>query len=151
MSSALATLLAHSERQRDAAQAAVSAAEQHAVRLHEQGTQLTDYRAQCRRNGPTQPGRVTGVDALRAQQALLERIEQALAQHLRQVADAENQIARRREVLLALELRVASVRQLLARRAAISRQAHARREQRQTDDAVAARSRAALADNPAAP
>jgi flagellar export protein FliJ len=148
MTSALATLLAHSERQRDAAQAAVSLAEQHAVRLADQGRQLTDYRAQCRRNGPTQPGRVTGIDALRAHQGLLERIEQALAQHTRQVAEAEAQIARRRDALLTLELRVTAVRQLLARRDAISRQAQARRDQRQSDDAVHARTRAAETDPP---
>ena len=148
MSSALATLLAHSERQRDAAQAAVSSAEQHAVRLADQGRQLTDYRAHCRRNGPTQPGRVTGIDALRAHQALLDRIEQALSQHARQVAASEADIASRRRTLLTLELRVASVRQLLARRDAMTRHAQARRDQRQADDAVYGRTHAALAEPP---
>jgi len=148
MTSALATLLAHTERQRDAAQAAVSASEQHAVRLADQGTQLTDYRAHCRRSGPTQPGRVTGIDALRAHQGLLERIEQALAQHARQVAASEAEIATRRQALLTLELRVASVRQLMARRDAITRQAQARRDQRQADDAVYGRTHAALAEPP---
>lgn len=148
MTSALATLLAHSERQRDAAQAAVSASEQHAARLADQGAQLSDYRAHCRRSGPTQPGRVTGIDALRAHQALLERIEQALVQHARQLAASAAEIATRRQALLTLELRLASVRQLLARRDAVKRQAQSRRDQRQSDDAVYGRIHAARVEPP---
>jgi len=148
MTSALATLLAHAERQRDAAQAGINAAEQHAARLADQGLQLADYRADCNRRGPTQPGRVTGIDALRAHQALLERIEQALAQHVRQVAASDADLARRRQALLALELRVASVRQVLARRDAMTRMAQSRRDQRQADDAVQARAHAGRAEPP---
>ena len=148
MSSALSTLLDHTRARRDEAQAAVAATQQRHRRLHDQGSQLVDYRQQCNRNGPAQPGRVVSIEALRAQQQLIERIEQALQQHARQCTEIENELCRRQQALLDLELRAASIEQLLARRASMQNQAAARREQRQADDATQARAHAARADHP---
>jgi flagellar export protein FliJ len=145
MTTALDTLLDHTRRQRDQAQAVLAATQQRLARVQEQGRQLDDYRDECRRNGPTQPGRVVGIDALRAQQALLERIDQALAQNVRQFATLDDELRRHQQAVVALELRAASIEQLLARRHAMQRLAAERRDQRTADESTLARAHAARA------
>jgi flagellar FliJ protein len=134
MTAAVQTLLAHVQSQRDAAQVALAAAQARRERLLGQGQQLLDYREHCHRCGPTRTGQSVGVDSLRAHQLLLDRIEHALQQHARQRGEAEAEIARRQQQLLALETKAASVSQLLERRQLEHDARIARRDQRLHDE-----------------
>ncbi len=148
MTESLQTLLQHTERQRDEALAAVLRAESTAQRLQQQTEQLLAYRDDYRRQAPASGGRSASIELLRCHQGFMQRLDQALDQQRGQTAQAGQQVARLRAALMALDMRVAAVRKLLQRRAAVARQADARHEQRRTDEAAMRAHRRGTADVP---
>lgn len=136
MSQALKSLLEQAERERDAARAALAQAETVAQRLAQQSDQLLAYRADTHARGPTAAGRSAAIELVHHQHGFVQRLDQALdqVQGQQQHARARNEQLRQR--LLALELRLASVRKLVERREMAMRIASARQEQRGADDVV---------------
>jgi flagellar protein FliJ len=146
MTSTLHTLLAHAERQRDAALAAVQRAEQQAQLQRQQAEQLAQYRQEYQQRSPTHNGRSTGIDTLRGHLAFMARLQQAVAQQLVQVGHADAALAHQRGLLLTLEVRLASVQKLLQRRQLEAQRLNERRDQNRSDEAASQRLwRAALA------
>ena len=136
MNSTLHLVLAHAERQRDEALAAMLQADEAVRRLRVQADQLAAYRTEYRARGPASTGVATGIDALRRHADFMQRLEQAVAQQALSLEGAEITAARQRNELVAQEMRVASARKLLERRMAEQQRAQARLEQRRTDEAA---------------
>jgi flagellar protein FliJ len=137
MSQTLHVLLQHSEGQRDEAMLAVQQAQAQERQLAQQAEQLHGYRSEYQQRHPALVGGSTTVDALRTHQSFMARLDQAVQQQALQLKQAQTRAAARRSELLALELRVASVRKLLERRADSLALLAARQDQRLTDDAAA--------------
>lgn len=133
---ALATLLAQAERERDAAMGALAQADRQAQRLQTQAEQLHQYRCELRQRQPGSQGQATAIDRLQVHQGFAGRLEDVIDQQQAQRLAAIAQVDRQRQALLALELRVASVRKLLGRRAEQQRLVQQQRDQRQTDDSA---------------
>ena len=110
MNTSLHTLLAHAERQRDKALASLLRADEAAQHMRAQTEQLLTYRDEYRQRSPTQSGRVTSIELLRCHQSFMHRLEMALTQQQTHQQAAERAALRLRQTLVALELRVASVR-----------------------------------------
>lgn len=144
MTQALTTLLELAERDRDLALARLLQAEEAARRLVQQAEQLQAYRSEYRQRHPAQGGRSAGIDVLRCHLQFMQRLEQAMSQLTGQQQAADARTAALRIELLALEMRVASVRKLLERRDGEALQRAERQEQHRTDEA-AQRSSGALA------
>lgn len=134
MTAALHALLAQTERERDQALAALAQAEQQAQRLQQQAEQLHQYRSELRARHPGSGGQAAAIEQLRVHQGFSGRLEDVIEQQQVQRLAALDGVERRRQALLALELRVASVRKLLQRRDRAQQQQLARRDQRQTDE-----------------
>ncbi len=136
MNTTLHLVLAHAERQRDEALAAMLQAEEALRRLRAQADQLQTYRSEYRARGPASTGLATSIDALRRHADFMQRLEQALSQQALSLQAAEATTARQRTELVAQEMRVASARKLLERRMAEQQRAQTRLEQRRTDEAA---------------
>lgn len=136
MSTSLQTLLNEAERQRDAALAALLQAEEATRRLQAQAQQLQAYRMDYHERGPTHAGRSTPIELLHCHRDFMQRLDQALEQQQGQLQAGEASVVQLRAALLAHEIRVASVRKLIERRAREARQIAARLEQRRGDDAA---------------
>jgi flagellar protein FliJ len=136
MNTTLHLVLAHAERQRDEALAAMLLADETVRRLRTQADQLEAYRSEYRARGPASTGVATGIDALRRHADFMQRLEQALAQQALSLQSAQANAARQRTELVAQEMRVASARKLLERRTAEQQRAQTRLEQRRTDEAA---------------
>jgi flagellar FliJ protein len=136
MTAALQALLTQAERERDQAVAGLAQAEQQAQRLQSQAEQLHAYRSELRARHPAGGGRTAAIEQLRVHQGFSGRLEEAIDQQQLQRLAALEGVERQRQALLALELRVASVRKLLHRRQLAQRHDQARRDQRQTDEAA---------------
>jgi flagellar FliJ protein len=134
MTTALHTLLEHSERERNQALGLLLHAEEQARRLQQQAEQLHTYRDEYRLRQPGLGGRSVSIELLRSHHEFMQRLEQALQQQKAQLLNAESRLASRRAELLALETRVASVRKLMERRTQDERRRTARQEQRRSDD-----------------
>ena len=139
MTQSLQTLLSHAEHERDEALAALLQAEEAGRRLHQQWQQLQDYHADYAARAPTLSGRVAPIDALRSHHAFMQRLDQALAQQQGVLHAAELRLMQQRQALLALEIRVASVRKLQERRLDEAERGAHRLEQRRSDDSAAQR------------
>jgi flagellar FliJ protein len=136
MNNTLHLVLAHAERQRDEAMAAMLRADEAVRRLRTQADQLIAYRSDYRARGPASTGLATGIDALRRHADFMQRLEQAVTQQALSLEAAERTASHLRTELVAQEMRVASSRKLLARRSAEQQRAQARLEQRRTDEAA---------------
>lgn len=136
MTQALNTLLELAERQRDAALAALLQAEQAVQRLEQQAQQLRSYRDDYEDRHPARGGRSTTIALLRAHQGFMLRLDQAMQQQQNQLQHAGQRCTQLRSALTAQELRVASVKKLLERRSAQTRQHETRRDQRHSDEAA---------------
>jgi len=134
MSHALLTLLAQAERQRDAGLAALARAQNQAQRLQAQAEQLHQYRQDLRLRNPATQGQAAPIDSLLVHQGFSGRLEDVIDQQQAQRLAALAQVDRQRQALLPLELRVASVRKLLERRAEGQRLVQQQHDQRQTDE-----------------
>ena len=132
----LQTLLECAEAERDAAQTRAARAAELAQQLARQGRQLIAYRDDYRRRAPAAGAKAAHIELVRSHRDFMQRLDQALDQQRGQLEAAERDAAAEREALLALELRVASVRKLLERRQAHQRQHATRTEQRRSDEAA---------------
>jgi len=146
LSTSLQTLLAHAERQRDTALAALLQAEEAARRLQLQAEQLQAYRGDYHERGPTRAGRSSPIELLHCHRGFMQRLDQAMVQQHGQLQGAEALALRLRAALLAHETQVASIRKLVERRAQEKRLVAARQEQRRGDDAALQRSWRLAAD-----
>ena len=136
MTTALHTLLEHAENQRNEALALLLQAEEGARRMQQQSLQLHSYRDEYRLRQPGRAGASVSIELLRRHHEFMQRLEQALDQQKGQLKASEERLAQRRNDLLALETRVASVRKLVARRSHEEDRRGARQEQRRSDDAM---------------
>ena len=136
MTSSLHTLLRHAEGERDAVLADMARAEHQLQQARLQTQQLLAYRDDYDARAPTAGGRSATITSLRAHQDFMQRLQQALDQAHVQEDTALARTQQLHRALLPLELRVASVRKLLERRADATRKTSAHRDQRQTDDAA---------------
>jgi flagellar FliJ protein len=135
MTQALQTLLEHAERQRDSALATLLRAEDAVRRLQQQARQLTTYRDEYRARSPALGGRSAPIDVLRSHSIFMQRLEQALAQHMSQCDAAQARSEALKRELVVHETRVASVRKLLERRGEQARRVAERQDQRRNDEA----------------
>ncbi len=142
MSQALITLLAQAERERDAALADIARAQAQAQRLQVQADQLHAYRSDLRQRHPAGFGRTASIDSLLLHQGFSGRLQDVIDQQQLQRLAAQAQVDRQRRALLPLELRVASVRKLLGRRAEAAQRVQLQRDQRQTDETAQRQPRA---------
>lgn len=139
MTEALNTLLEFAMRNRDATLLAVRQAEAACRQSAAQAQQLASYRSDIRDRSPLADGRSTTIDLLRCHDGFMQRLEQAVSLQQQALQAAERRAVVLREELLALELRVASVRKLAERRALAAQRIAAQREQRAADDAATQR------------
>lgn len=136
MSSALLTLLEQAETERDVALARMLAADETARQARTQAEQLHAYREDYRRRAPAQGGRSANIELMRCHHGFVQRLDQAIEQQRALLARLEHQAAQQRATLLEREVRVASVKKLMQRRAQESQRGAARSEQRRSDEAA---------------
>ncbi len=135
MSDALSTLLEQAEAQRNIALAAFGHARARRDEARAQARELETYRNDytARWQAQFQHGGAA-LEVVRAYHQFASRLELAIAQQQHALAVCEQALARANDVLAAHELRVASVRKLIERRAQEARATLAQREQRASDD-----------------
>ena len=143
MSDGLGTMRELTERQRDAARAALMQAEAHSNRALAQLEQLRAFEADYRSRAPGLAGMAAPIELLRCHEGFMGRLDQALAQQREAVHRAECELVHRRQLLQQAELKLASVRKLIERRQAERHRTESRREQRQADEAALQRHRRA--------
>jgi flagellar protein FliJ len=132
--SALHTLLTQAEAERDQARAALRRAEDQLTRLRAQAEQLHAYRGEYQQRWGGQFAQGGAIEIVHCYQSFMQRLDEALVQQRQQSEAAAALAERQRAVLLATEMRVASVRKLLERRQIELRRVQDRREQRQNDE-----------------
>jgi flagellar protein FliJ len=141
MSQALQTVVELAERQRDAARAALMQAESQSNRALAQLEQLQAYQGDYRDRAPGSAGRAAPIELLRCHHGFMGRLDQALAQQHDAVAKCHDELLRRRQLLQAAELKLASARKLIERRVAEQQRVESRREQQRSDEAAQQRHR----------
>jgi len=118
----------------DQAQSALQRADESARRAREQCRQLVAYRGEYEARWSAQFNQGGTMDILICYRSFMQRLDQAVTVQKRQAEMAERQLAQARQLLMACERRLASVRKLLERRIAELAQLGRRREQKQTDE-----------------
>jgi flagellar FliJ protein len=131
---ALDTLLERALAEREQAVLALGLADAALQRQQGQLAQLVEYRNDYHQRWAGQFSRHGAIEIVHCYQNFMQRLDDAMAQQKRQVQAAQAGVERARDTLLAREMRAASVRKLIERRAGEQRLAHDRREQRQTDE-----------------
>jgi flagellar protein FliJ len=132
---ALTTLLERAEAERDTVVGAARRAEDLRRRQQQQLQQLEAYRGQHHQRWHAQFAREAGAsEIVQCYRDFTLRLDEATAQQQAQVAQAEAQCRRMAVAVAAAELKVASVKKLIERRAAELRLKTDRREQRQSDE-----------------
>ena len=131
---ALATVLERAEAERDLARTALQRAEESARRAQSQADQLRQYRGEYQQRWTTQFSRQGAAEIVHCYQNFMGRLEDAVTQQHQQATAAHSHLDTLRSRLVAAELRVASVKKLIERRAAEARRVLAQREQRHTDE-----------------
>jgi flagellar FliJ protein len=133
----LLALLSQTERERDEA----LAAHQRAIASHEaaqaQAEQLLTYRREYEQRWGEQFSRQGSIELVRCYQSFTSRLSQAVDHQQRVAQQASRQVEVAREALLEQEMRVASVRKLIERRAQEARLDADRRDQKITDEFAA--------------
>lgn len=145
-SSALITLLEQAENERDAALARLRQADEAAQQARAQAEQLHAYREDYRRRAPALHGKAASIELVRCHQGFMQRLDQAIEQQRGQLAKLEQNAVAQRETVLEREIRVASVKKLIDRRADEARRHAARIEQRHTDETALRASLARLSE-----
>ena len=136
MTQALQTLLEHAQRQRDEALAALQQAEAAEAQQRLQAEQLMAYQAEYDARHPARSGRAAPIELLRCHVGFMQRLHQARTQQQSQLQAAQARVARQKQTLLALEMRLAAVRKLADRRGQERQRAANTLEQRRHDDAA---------------
>ncbi|MEO7337283.1 MAG: flagellar export protein FliJ [Caldimonas sp.] len=134
----LIALLARHERERDLALADQSRAKSRDDAAQAQVEQLLAYRRQYEERWRTQFAQSGQIEVVRCYQGFVERLTQAVEAQQRTAAQARAQLGRAETVSREHEMKVAAVKQLIARRYAEARLEANRRDQKQ-DDELAAR------------
>ena len=132
--SALHALLTQAEAERNQARAALRRAEDQLARLRAQAEQLHAYRSEYQQRWGGQFAQGGAIEIVHCYQSFMQRLDEALVQQRQQSEAAAALAERQRAVLVATEMRVASVRKLLERRQIELRRVQDRREQRQNDE-----------------
>jgi len=133
----LATLLAHAERERDAALGELRRLEIEHRNARDQGEQLQAYRRDYERRWSSEFSRSGGIDIVHCYQGFITRLGQAIEQQTRITQHAAQRLAGAETLWRQRELRVASVRKLLDRRDLEQRSVDNRREQHRIDEQAA--------------
>ena len=133
----LSLLLDRAEGERDAAAQALHAASAQAQAARAQHGELSGYRQDYQQRWTQSFAQATTMDIVACYQSFGQRLNQAVDTqgHVAQHADQRQE--RARDALRQAELRVAALRQLIARRQAEVTKAAERREQRATDEFAA--------------
>ena len=130
----LLTLLEQAEAERNAALAALNQSRQRCQAAQEQARQLDDYRSAYRQRWSLRFTQGAALAIVRCHHAFADRLDTAIGQQARAVLHAEAASEQAAQLLNAHELRVASVRKLLERRAQAVRHQGERREQKASDE-----------------
>ena len=135
--SALQTVLDHAVAARDEATAHLYLCLEQTRRLQAQVEQLHSYREQYRQRWSAQFRQAAAIEVVQSYQSFVARLDHALETLAQQQQLAQAQAQPARELLLARETRVASVRKLLGRRLDERQRSEASREQRHSDERAA--------------
>lgn len=131
----LQVLLQHEQDERDRALAARTQSMQRVQQAEDQAAQLLGYRSEYQARWAlrfnTGGGTKAIVDCYRS---FMQRLDQAVQQQQRSVAQAQVQLQRAAGELLEAERKLAAVRKLIERRGAQARFAAQRREQKHSDE-----------------
>lgn len=130
----LMALLAQTERERDQAWAEAQQASQSHQTANAQVDQLLVYRREYEQRWAAQFKSEGRMELVHCYRGFMERLTQAVEQQQRVCDYAQTQVDRARIKLAEEEMRVASVRKLIERRAQELRLAADRQEQKQTDE-----------------
>jgi len=130
----LLALLAQTERERDAAMAEAQRAAQAQLAASAQAEQLLNYRREYEQRWGAQFRNEGKMELVNCYRGFVDRLSQAVDQQQRIAAHTSAQLDRARDTLLQHEVRVASVRKLIERRAKELRLSLDRIEQKQTDE-----------------
>lgn len=130
----LLMLLEQAETERNAALAALNERRQRCQAAQEQARQLDDYRSTYRQRWSAQFAQGAALSIVRCHHAFADRLDTAIAQQSLAVRQAEAVHEQAGQLLNACELRLASVRKLLERRAQMLRQQGERHEQKASDE-----------------
>jgi flagellar FliJ protein len=130
----LNTLLEQAEAERNQALANFNQLRARCDAARAQATQLDAYRTSYQQRWSLQFAQGAALEIVRCYQSFADRLETAIAQQSHAVGLAQAAQARAGDTLTANELRVASVRKLIERRALALRQASEQREQKADDE-----------------
>ena len=133
----LSLLLERAERERDAAARVLHTAGQQAQAAQAQHGELSGYRQDYQQRWTQSFARGTTMSIVGCYQSFGQRLDQAVTTQGHVASHAEQRQVRAREALREAELRVAALRQLIARRQADAAKVTQRREQRATDEFAA--------------
>jgi flagellar FliJ protein len=133
----LQTLLAHTERERNAAMAEAKRVEMEHRNALRQAEQLQLYRREYEHRWSNEFSRSGGIDIVQCYQGFVARLGQAIEAQERVTLAAAQRFELAQQALQALEMRVASVRKLIERRCREQRSLEDRREQKQLDEYAA--------------
>jgi flagellar protein FliJ len=131
---ALHTLLERAQAERNLALASFNQLRSRFDAARAQATQLEAYRADYERRWSAQFAQGAALQIVRCYQDFSLRLQTAIAQQGFAVAQAQAAVVQASDALTAHELRVASVRRLIERRAQSERQVLARRERKADDE-----------------
>ncbi len=134
MSATLDPLLEHAEQQRNAALSAFNQALARRDGARTQARDLTLYRDDYRQRWSARFQVGAALAIVHCYRQFGDRLELAISQQANAVAAAEQALTRANELLVAHELRVASVRKLMQRRQLERVRGEERREQRASDE-----------------
>jgi len=135
--STLSLLLDRAEKERDAAAQALHAASTQAQAARAQHGELAGYRQEYQQRWTQSFAQATTMNIVGCYQSFGRRIDQAVDTQGHVANHADQRQNRAREALREAELRVAALRQLIARREAEAAKAAQRREQRASDEFAA--------------
>jgi flagellar FliJ protein len=133
----LLTLLAHTERERNAALAEANRVEMEHDNALRQAEQLRLYRREYEQRWSGQFSQGGGIDIVQCYQGFVNRLGQAIEAQERVTLLVAQRLERAREAWQVQEMRVASVRKLIERRSREQRSADDRHEQKQLDEYAA--------------
>jgi flagellar FliJ protein len=133
----LLTLLAHAERERNAAMAEAKRVELEHRNAQRQAEQLLTYRRDYEARWSSQFSRSGGIDIVHCYQGFVTRLGQAIEVQQRVTLLAAQRLESAQAAWQAQEMRVASVRKLIERRGKEMLGVEARHEQKQLDEHAA--------------
>lgn len=133
----LSLLLERAEAERDNAAQALHAASAQAQAARAQHGELAGYRQDYQQRWTQSFAQATTMDIVGCYQSFGRRIDQAVDTQSHVANHADQRQNRARDALREAELRVAALRQLIARRQAEAAKADQRREQRASDEFAA--------------